>query len=95
MRIGAYNQISSVYGTQSVKKSYSSGTTGAASAKDQISFSSVGKDLQTAKAALSNVPDIREDRVKRLRESIANGTYQVSAESFADKIIAAYDARTI
>ena len=95
MRIGAYSQISAVYGTQSVKKSYNSGTVGAASSKDQISFSTVGKDMQTAKAALGSVPDVREDKVKALRERIANGTYDVSAESFADKIVAAFEAKAI
>lgn len=95
MRIGVYNQVTPLYGTQSVKKSYSSGKTGATSSTDQISFSGIGKDMQTAKNALSSVPDVREDRVKALRESIASGTYQVDAESFADKIIAAFEAKAI
>ena len=51
--------------------------------------------MQIAKAALSSVPDVREDRIKALKESIANGTYQVSAENFADKILAAYDEKSI
>lgn len=95
MRIGAYNQIAQVYGNQSVKKSYSSGTAGAASTMDQVSFSTVGKDMQIAKNALSSISDVREDRVKALKESIANGTYQVSAESFADKLLAAFDEKSI
>lgn len=95
MRIGVYNQVSQVYGVQSVKKSYSSGKTGTVSPKDQISFSGLGKDMQTAKAALGAVPDVREDRVKALREQLASGNYEVSAESFADKVMAAYEARSI
>lgn len=91
MRIGAYNQIAQVYGNQSVKKNCGSGTIGATSTTDQVSFSTVGKDMQVAKAALGNIPDVREDKVNALRESIANGTYQVSAESFADKLMAAFD----
>jgi len=51
--------------------------------------------MQTAKTALKNVPDVREDKVKALKESIANGTYQVSAESFADKLMAAFDEKSI
>ena len=95
MRIGVYNQITPVYGTQSVKKSYNSDKPGAVSAKDQISFSGIGKDMQTAKNALSAVADVREDKVNALRESIANGTYDVSAESFAEKILSAFEARAI
>lgn len=95
MRISAYNQVAQVYGNQSVKKSYNSGTTGAASTMDQVSFSTVGKDIQVAKSALSSAPDVREDRVAALKESIANGTYQVGAESFADKLLAAFDEKSI
>ncbi|MGN0154383.1 MAG: flagellar biosynthesis anti-sigma factor FlgM [Lachnospiraceae bacterium] len=95
MRIGAYNQVAQVYGNQPVKKSYNQGAVGAASGLDQVSFSTVGKDMQIAKTALSSVPDVREDRVQALKESIANGTYQVSAESFADKLLAAFDEKSI
>lgn len=95
MRIGAYNQIAQVYGNKPVKKSYGSNTDYATSIVDQVSFSSVGKDMQIAKNALHEVPDVREDRVNALKESIANGTYKVSAESFAEKLLAAYDDKSI
>ena len=90
MRIGSMNQIAQVYGSQSVKKNYKSSSIGATSTTDQVSFSTMGRDTQVAKKALSSVPDVREDKVNALRESIANGTYQVSAESFADKLLAAF-----
>lgn len=95
MRIGSYNQIAQVYGGQSVKKGYNSGAVDTASVMDQVSFSTVGKDMQIAKNALKSVPDVREDRVRALKESIANGTYQVDAESFADKILAAFNEKAI
>ena len=95
MRIGAYNQISAVYGAQPVKQSYNSGKVEAAVSRDQISFSTVGKDMQTAKTALNSVPDVREDRVNALRERIANGTYDVSAQNFADKLVAAFETKAI
>lgn len=91
MRIGSMNQIAQMYGAQSVKKNYKSSSIGATSTTDQVSFSSMGKEMQIAKKALSSVPDVREDRVNELRASIANGTYQVSPESFADKLLAAYE----
>lgn len=95
MRIGAYNQVSQVYGNKPVRKSYNSGVNATGSTTDQVSFSTVGKDMQIAKTALKEVPDIREERVKMLKESIMNGTYQVSAESFADKIMAAFEEKSI
>ncbi len=93
MRIGSYNQVAQVYGKQSVNKSYGSSVNGATSTRDRVSFSTVGKDMQIAKTALSSVPDVREDKVNALKESIANGTYQVSAECFADKLMAAFDEK--
>lgn len=95
MRIGAYNQVAQIYGNQQVKKNQNSSQINATSTLDQVSFSTVGKDMQIAKNALSSVPDIRQDRVDELRASIANGTYQVSAESFADKLLAAFDERSL
>ena len=95
MRIGAYNQVAQIYGNQQVKKNQNSSQINATSTLDQVSFSTVGKDMQIAKNALSSVPDIRQNRVDELRASIANGTYQVSAESFADKLLAAFDERSL
>ena len=42
---------------------------------------------------IENVPDVREDRVAELKTQIQNGTYNVSNESFADKLLAAYENR--
>ena len=94
MRIGAYNQVNQLYGKQSVKKNHDSVTVGATSARDQVSFSTTGKDIQITKAALSSIPDIREDKVNAIKERIAAGTYDVSAESFADKLIAVFDEKS-
>ena len=95
MRVGAYNQISQVYGTSKIQKGYNTNAIGASSTLDKVSFSNIGKDMQIAKNALKDVPDVREDKVAALSASIANGTYQVSPESFADKLIAAFEAKSI
>ncbi len=95
MRVGAYNQISQVYGTSKISKGYNTNAIGAGATLDKVSFSSVAKDMQIAKNALKNVPDIREDKVNELSAKMANGTYQVSPESFADKLIAAFEAKSI
>jgi negative regulator of flagellin synthesis FlgM len=91
MRIDAYNQINQVYGVGKTRKSGKTGYASGVSDTDQVSFSSIGKDMQIAKAALENVPDVREDRVNELKSQIQNGTYHVSNESFADKLMSAYE----
>ena len=88
MRIDAYNQISSYYNMNT--KKVASKSASKADAKDQVSFSSLGKDMQTAKTALAATSDIREDKVAEFKAKIASGNYNVSGESFADKILAAY-----
>lgn len=95
MRVGAYNQVSQIYGSQKISKGYNTNAVGAASTLDKVSFSNVGKDMQVAKNALKNVPDVREDKVNELKASINNGTYQVSPESFADKLVAAFAAKSV
>ncbi len=90
MRIGTYNMISQIYGQGVSKKSTTSQGTGNASFKDEVNFSSVGKDMQVAKNALAKVPDVREDRVADVKSRYMNGTYDVSSEAFADKLLAAF-----
>lgn len=95
MRIDAYNQINQVYGIGKTKKTGKTGKTGNVNTTDQVSFSTVGRDMQIAKAALANVPDVRQDKVDALKSAIQNGTYQVSNESFAEKLVSAYANRTL
>ncbi len=87
MRIEAYNQVQQIYKskkTAQVQKSYG------ASFSDQLQISSIGKDIQTAKAAVKASPDVREDITAPIKASIQAGTYEVSAESFAEKLFAKY-----
>lgn len=88
MRIEAYNQVTALYQTQQASKV---SKTANVAKTDKVSISSFGKDIQTAKAAMANVPDVREDVVANIKAQIKNGTYNVSPESFADKLIAKYN----
>ena len=54
---------------------------------DKLLISSMGKDYSTASKALSSTPDIREDLIYSIKERIKNGTYEVSGEAFAEKIL--------
>lgn len=89
MRIDAYNQISQIY--QSGNK-YKTQKTTSVSARDKVEISSLGKAYQVAKSAVNEAPDIREDKIADIKRKIDNGTYDVSAESFAEKVIKRYEA---
>lgn len=95
MRIGTYNMISQIYGSNNAKKSTTAKNTGSASFKDEVSFSSLGKDMQIAKNALAGVPNVRESLVSDIKSRMDNGTYEVSNEAFADKLMAAFAAKRI
>lgn len=88
MRIEAYTQVQQVYNT---KKTAKIQQTAAKGASDKIQISSIGKDIQIAKNAVWASSDIREELVAPLRASIKNGTYEVSGESFADRLLEQYE----
>lgn len=87
MRVDAYNKISQVYQTNVTKKTTK---TAGSSAADQVQISRIGKDYQVAKKAVNDVPDVREDKVNEIKERMKSGTYNVSAEEIANKIVDRY-----
>lgn len=87
MRIEAYNQIQSIYQTKKINKTQ--GTT-KAEQTDNVQISSFGQDIQSVKAALQSCSDIREDLTTPIKEKIQSGTYEVSGESFAEKLLQKY-----
>ena len=94
MRIEAYSQVQQIYQTQAAKKP-NAVTKTQKSFADNLQISSMGKDIQTAKQAVASAPDVREDVTAPLKASIAAGTYNVSSESFADKLLEKFQANLI
>lgn len=88
MRIDALNQVGQIYDAKANRKVNHASK---AADSDKVEISSFGKDLQIAKQAVAGASDIREDKVAEYKKRIADGTYYVSAEAFADKILAEYD----
>lgn len=92
MRIEAYNAISQVY---SSKKPSQVTKSTSAYGRDQVQISSIGKDIQTAKAAVANSADVRSDVTEPIKAAINNGTYNVSNDDFASKLLEKYAAKLI
>ena len=55
--------------------------------KDELQLSVKAKEYQAAMKAFKNLPEIREDLVNELKDKIRQGTYNVTGEEIADKII--------
>lgn len=84
MRIEAYNQVNSVYQTNKVLKAEK---VSKSSATDAVQISSVGQDYQIAKKAISETSDVRAEIVNSIKKRMETGTYEVSSETFADKLM--------
>lgn len=86
MKINPYIQVQQMYNTKKVgsaKRAESTGRT------DGVVISNMGKEIQVAKQAVADAPDIRTDITAPIKSAIDNGTYEVSGESFAEKLMKA------
>ncbi len=88
MRIDAMNQVSQVYRTNGARK-YKNVSNSAL--KDRVEISQLGKDIQVAKQAVAAAPDVRADKVAAMKTAFANGTYSVSNDKLADKLLESFD----
>lgn len=88
MRIEAYTQVQQMYQSKKTERNQKTATTGQT---DKLQISSLGKDIQTAKAAVAGSPDIREELTAPIKAKVQNGTYEVSNDSFAEKLIRKYE----
>ena len=84
MRIDAMSEISQLYQVNSTRKKTEKT---ASYTKDSVEISEFGRDLQTAKQAVAQAPDIRPDKVQELKAQMASGTYNVPLSALADKLL--------
>lgn len=54
---------------------------------DRVELSDRARSLYAAKEALSRLPEIRQDRVESLKKAIQAGTYRVSGEQLAERML--------
>lgn len=88
MRVEAYQQVQQIYKTKKVNQAQKAGGT---SQKDQLQISSFGKDIQAAKAALADAPDVRTEKIASIKAQMQNGTYRVDNAAFAEKLLKKYE----
>lgn len=91
IRVDAYSQIQNLYNVSKPAGNWGSAKTAVPDFKDRLNISGQGKDLQVAKQAVAAAPDIREDRVAALKAAYQSGTYNISANAVADKILENYE----
>ncbi len=84
MRIDALNKINEIYKASSIK---STSKAKGSSFNDMLEISQTGKDYQIAKQIVARTPDVREAKINEIKERMQAGTYNVTIEDVADKLI--------
>lgn len=54
---------------------------------DEVSLSDEAKSLASARQAVNDAPDVREGKVREIRQSIQDGTYSVSPRALAQTML--------
>jgi negative regulator of flagellin synthesis FlgM len=55
--------------------------------EEKVDLSTKAKDIQQVQNALSSVPDVREQKVTDIKSQVQQGTYNVSGEKIAGKMV--------
>lgn len=53
---------------------------------DKVEISNAARDMQVAMKALSEIPEVRRDKVETIKSEMASGTYKADAEDIVDKL---------
>lgn len=81
----AASQLSVDRGAKQVSSSSLTGTQ--ATTEDQVSFHSDSLSVQSLTSQALSSPQIRQDKVDALRQSVTSGTYQLDASKTAGAMI--------
>lgn len=90
MRIDVVNRV---YGTYQAQVTTASKKTEKVDSKDEVALSSEAKDFASIKKMLADIPQVREEKVQDIKTRMDNGTYNVSAQEVASKILSQYSNR--
>ena len=81
MRIETYNQVQQLY---RANKTVKTGKTEKGSFSDQLHISDMGKDIQSVKQAMANVPDIRAFETRGTERDISGQRGQLCRQAFPE-----------
>ena len=54
---------------------------------ETVSMSQTGQEIKQYTEAMGELPDIREERIAQIQAALEKGTYSVSSQDLADKLI--------
>src|SRR4051794_10063538 len=54
---------------------------------DRIEISAAAREAARVRDIVTNTPDVREDKIAPIQQKLADGTYQVSPDQIANKLL--------
>ena len=57
------------------------------SEEEKVELSSKARDIQKVKNILDNLPDVRMEKVDKIKNSLENGTYNIKGDKVAQKMV--------
>lgn len=92
MRIDSLNKVNQLYKTNSAK---SAARFQSSSYSDKLEISETGKSYQVAKQILAKTADVRMDKINDIKKRMEAGSYHVTMEDLANKLVENYFDETI
>jgi negative regulator of flagellin synthesis FlgM len=89
-QLNGQERLQAAMAAAALRKNAALGGTSAAAAvrqPDAVTISDNARSIAAATKAVSDAPEVREDRVNALKASIAAGTYSVDSRRLASKLI--------
>lgn len=83
--IGTDNVVKKAGNSGNIKKNEATG--GGVSSGDNVDISSMARQMNRAKVLLDSVPDVRTEKVVKLKTDIEHGNYHVDAGKVAERMI--------
>ncbi len=62
---------------------------------DKMEISSMARDIQVARKALLDVPEVRTEKLDEIKQLMASGNYKPSAEDIVDKLFSGIESKKI
>ena len=63
------------------------GDVSSSSGSEQVAISSKAKEIQKVTNAVNATPDIRIEKVEKIKDQLANGNYHISSDKLAEKVL--------
>ncbi len=60
---------------------------GNAAVSDRVDFSDRAQEMQKLKSMLSQIPDVRFDRINKIRVELEKGSYTIDSQAVAEQIV--------